>query len=106
MRRREHDAPKHAAPSCGVAWCRDPRCGVARAVEQRSALAELATIVVSECRAVRRARLSSTPRRVATRFGLSLLVTLGSLTAVVDTPAAALEDGPGAGVAGAPVDHR
>ncbi len=90
MRRRVHHRPKHAAPSCGVSWCRDPNCGVSQAIERPSLLGELAGIAIRECRDVRLARLSSTPRRVATRFGVSLLLSLASFTAIVDAPAAAL----------------
>lgn len=72
--------PRHAAPACGVRWCTDPNCGEADPkpeVGEPTYLPYWLDLAIVEFRDARRARLDSTPRRVATRFGLATVTFLG-----------------------------
>ncbi len=91
---RERSTPRHSKPPCGVAWCVDPDCGVSLEVQRPWILRELLTELGQELLAERSARLASRPRRVATRFGLSLLAALTLSFGVSALPAGTSGDSP------------
>lgn len=65
--------PRHALPPCGIAWCTDPNCGAAddhQVADEGFFTGTWVEQAVQEFGAARRARIESTPRRVATRFGV------------------------------------
>ena len=86
MRQRVARRPMHAAPACGVSWCRDPQCGPEPAPMRESYLSILASSLQSKQDPEGTA---SRPRRMATRFGLLLFAGLVGMASVVAGPAAA-----------------